>query len=76
MGWFALVAPTGMPAAAIERCHRVMQALLADKEIAERITTIGLLVDGSLGVDAVGAFLCSEATRWSAITREIGLLPE
>ena len=76
VGWFALVAPTGTPAAAIERSHRDIQTLLADREIAERIATIGPLVDGSLGVDTVGAFLRSEATRWLAITQEIGVLPE
>ena len=76
VGWFVLVAPTGTPAAAIERCHRDIQALLADKDIAERIATIGPLVDGSLAVDAVGSFLRSEAKRWSAITQEIGVLPE
>ena len=76
VGWFALVAPTGTPAAAIERSHRDIQTLLADREIAERIATIGPLVDGSLGVDTVGAFLRSEATRWLAISQEIGVLPE
>jgi tripartite-type tricarboxylate transporter receptor subunit TctC len=76
VGWFAVVAPTGTPAAAIERCHRDVNALLADKEIAERIAAIGPLVDGSLGLEAVAAFLRNESVRWAAITKEIGLLPE
>ena len=76
VGWFALVAPTGTPAAAILRSNRDINALLADKEVAERIATIGPQVDASMGVDAVGAFLRSEATRWQTITKEIGVLPE
>jgi tripartite-type tricarboxylate transporter receptor subunit TctC len=76
VGWFAVVAPTGTPAAAIDRSNRDINALLADKEMAERIAAIGPLVDGSMGVDAVGAFLRSEATRWQAVTKEIGVLPE
>jgi tripartite-type tricarboxylate transporter receptor subunit TctC len=76
VGWFAVVAPAGTPAAAIERCNRDINALLADKDVAERIAAIGPLVDGSMGVDAVGAFLRSESTRWQAITKEIGVLPE
>jgi tripartite-type tricarboxylate transporter receptor subunit TctC len=76
VGWFAVVAPTGTPAAAIERCHRDVNALLADKEIAERIAAIGPLVDASMGLDAVAAFLRSESQRWLVITREIGVLPE
>ena len=76
VGWFALVAPTGTPAPAIERCNRDIQLLLAEKGIAERIAAIGPLVDGSMGADAVGTFLRNEAARWLAITQEIGLLPE
>jgi tripartite-type tricarboxylate transporter receptor subunit TctC len=76
VGWFAVVAPTGTPAAAIERSNRDLNALLADKDVAERIGAIGPLVDASMGVEAVGAFLRSESVRWQAITAEIGVLPE
>ena len=76
VGWFAVVAPTGTPAAAIDRCNRDLNALLNDKDVAERIATIGPLVDGSMNADAVGAFLRAETGRWQAATREIGVLPE
>jgi tripartite-type tricarboxylate transporter receptor subunit TctC len=76
VGWFAVVAPTGTPAAAIERSNRDINALLNDKEVAERIATIGPLVDGSMNADAAGAFLRAEAARWQAVTQEIGVLPE
>jgi tripartite-type tricarboxylate transporter receptor subunit TctC len=76
VGWFALVAPTGTPTVAVERSNRDMNALLRDKEMADRIAAIGPIVDGSMGVEQVGAFLRSEATRWAAVTQEIGLLPE
>ena len=76
VGWFALVAPTGTPAAVVERVNRDVNALLADKDVTDRIALIGPLVDASMGVDAVGAFLRSESARWAAIAREIGVLPE
>ena len=76
VGWFAVVAPAGTPAAVIERCNRDINALLVDKDVAERIGNIGPLVDGSMGTDAVGAFLRGEAARWQGITKEIGVLPE
>ena len=76
VGWFAVVAPTGTLAAAIERSNRDINALLADKEVAERIASIGPLVDSSMNVEAVGAFLRSESARWQTITKEIGVLPE
>ena len=76
VGWFALVAPTGTPAAVIERVNRDVNAQLADKEVTERIGAIGPIVDGSMNVAAVAAFLRDEQERWTAITKEIGLLPE
>jgi tripartite-type tricarboxylate transporter receptor subunit TctC len=40
VGWFAVVAPTGTPAAAVERLNRDLNAVLTDREVAERIATI------------------------------------
>jgi len=76
VGWFAIVAPVGTPAVATERSHRDVNALLNDKDVAERIAAIGPVVDGSMSVDQVGGFLRSESIRWTAITKEIGVLPE
>ncbi len=76
VGWFAVVAPTGTPQAAIDRCNRDLNALLNDKEVADRIATIGPITDGSMGVAQVGNFLRDEAARWGAITKELGVLPE
>lgn len=76
VGWFVVVAPTGTPAAAIERSNRDINVLLNDKEVADRIGLIGPIVDGSMNVSQVGAFLRSESVRWTEIVKEIGVLPE
>ena len=76
VGWFAVVAPTGTPAAVLDRANRDINALLTEKDVAERIAAIGPLVDASMGTDAVGAFLRGESARWAAIAKEIGVLPE
>ena len=76
VGWFAVVAPTGTPQAAIQRANHDINALLNEREFAERIALIGPMADGSMSVDQVGAFLQSERARWEAATKEIGVLPE
>ena len=76
VGWFAVVAPNGTPAAVLDRANRDINALLTEKDVAERIAAIGPLVDASMGTDAVGAFLRGESARWAAIAKEIGVLPE
>jgi tripartite-type tricarboxylate transporter receptor subunit TctC len=76
VGWFAIVAPTGMPPAVVQRVNRDVNAALADRALADRIAAIGPIADASMGVEQVGAFLRAEHQRWAAATREIGLLPE
>jgi tripartite-type tricarboxylate transporter receptor subunit TctC len=76
VGWFAIVAPTGTPAAVVQRVNRDVNAMLAERATAERIAAIGPIADATMGVDQVGAFLRSEHQSWAAATKEIGLLPE
>ncbi len=76
VGWFAVVAPKGTPQPVITRANRDISALLADKEVADRIATIGPIAEPGLSVEQVAAFLAGEHTRWAAITKEIGVLPE
>jgi tripartite-type tricarboxylate transporter receptor subunit TctC len=76
VGWFAVVAPAGTPPAVVDRANRDINALLNDKDVADRIATIGPIVDGSMGVAQVGAFLHAESARCAEIAKEIGILPE
>lgn len=76
VGWFAVVAPSGTPAATVEKVNRDINAVLADKDVVEKIAAIGPVVDPGMSADAVGKFLRSEASRWQAIAQEIGVLPE
>ena len=76
IGWFALVAPVGTPAETIQRVNRDLNALLAERDVAERIAAIGPIAEPGATPAQVGEFLAAEHRRWSEITREIGLLPE
>jgi tripartite-type tricarboxylate transporter receptor subunit TctC len=76
VGWFAVVAPTGTPQAAIERFNRDLNAALAEREIADRIAAIGPIPEAGLRPDQVGALLSAEHARWGEVTKEIGILPE
>ncbi|MEK8026564.1 Bug family tripartite tricarboxylate transporter substrate binding protein [Pseudaquabacterium rugosum] len=76
VGWFALVAPAGSPTAVIERVNRDVQALQGDAELATRIAAIGPLVEPGLDLAQTAAVLQTERQRWTALAREIGVLPE
>ena len=76
VGWFAIVAPAGTPAAVIERVNRDVGALLADPEIAGRIATVGPIAAPGYSPQKTGEFLAQEHARWAEITKEIDILPE
>lgn len=76
VGWFALVAPVGTPTAVVERVNKDLNALLAEREVAERIAAIGPVVEPGQSPSAVAGLLRAEHERWASITREIGVLPE
>jgi tripartite-type tricarboxylate transporter receptor subunit TctC len=76
VGWFAIVAPKGTPQQAITKLNREVNTLLADKDLSARIATIGPLTDATMAEEDVRKFLAAELTRWTEVTKEIGVLPE
>jgi tripartite-type tricarboxylate transporter receptor subunit TctC len=76
VGWFAIVAPKGTPAAVLTKFNHEINLALADKELATRIANIGPLADATMSESDVTKFLSAELARWTEVTREIGVLPE
>ncbi len=76
VGWFCVVAPTGTPPAVVQRMGKEIDAVLSDSEVAQRIAAIGPLAEPLGGVEKTAAFLQREHARWSAVAKEIDLLPE
>ena len=76
VGWFALLAPTGTPAAVIQRVNRDMDKVLADPDIAQRLYDFGLVNEGAGTPESLNDFLRAERDRWSKLVKEIGLQPE
>jgi len=75
-GFMAIVAPTGTPAAAIQRFNRDLDAVLSDKEMAAKLLAVGPMTEGAGTPEQMGAFLNAEHTRWGKLTKDIGILPE
>jgi tripartite-type tricarboxylate transporter receptor subunit TctC len=76
VGWFALLAPTGTPAAVIQRANRDMDKVLTDEEMAKRLFDLGLVNEGAGTPESLNDFLRAERERWARLAKEIGLQPE
>ncbi len=76
IGWFGVVAPVGTPAPVVLRLNQEINKLLAERDVAERILTIGPIVEPGGSIDQFAGFLQNEHQRWGQVAKEIGLLPE
>lgn len=76
VGWFALVAPAGTPAAVVQRVNRDMERVLTDAEIAKRLYDLGLVNEGAGTPESLSEFLRGERLRWAKLVSDIGLQPE
>jgi len=75
-GWFAVVAPTGTPRAAIERMNLEFNRLLLDGEMEQRLRALGIYTEGTGPPEEIDAFLKSERAFWSRVVRELKIEPE
>jgi len=74
--WFAVVAPTGTPASAIQRMNLEMNRLLLEPDIEEKLRGLGVYTEGSGTPEQVDAFFRSEREAWNRIVRELKIEPE
>jgi tripartite-type tricarboxylate transporter receptor subunit TctC len=75
-GWNALVAPTGTPAAVIDKANRDLDRALREPELAERLLALGSMVEGAGTPASVATFLKTEREAWGRIVRSLGIQPE
>ena len=73
--WNGVLAPTGTPAAIIERIHAVLAKPLNDPAIRKQMEAIGYEVSGD-GPAKFAAFLRAETAKWAKVAKAAGIRPE
>lgn len=76
VGWFAVVAPVGTPANAIERLNKEWDAALREPDVIKRYRDMGVYGDSAGTPASTQAFIRSQYDDWGKVVREIGLQPE
>jgi tripartite-type tricarboxylate transporter receptor subunit TctC len=69
--WFGFFAPAGTPKEAVARLHADIGKVLQTREVADRLTGLGIAVAGGTPEQFAG-FLRSEATKWAKIVKDSG----
>ncbi|HTH80864.1 MAG TPA: tripartite tricarboxylate transporter substrate binding protein [Ramlibacter sp.] len=68
-GWFGLLAPTGTPAAVIEKIYRDTGKVLAMPDVKETLAKIGMAPIGNSPAEFAAA-MDAESKRWAEIVRK------
>ncbi len=69
LGWFGLMAPTGTPAAVIDKVYRDTAKALDGADLRKRFDDIGMAPVGNAPADFAKA-IREEAVRWAKVIRE------
>ena len=72
VGWHAVFAPRGTPDPTVQRLNQVFDETLRARDVAERLTSLGMTVSGGSSQQVVQA-IKDEGDKWSRLIAEIGL---
>jgi len=70
--WYGVFAPRGTPAAIIAKLNTTLNEIIADPAVRERLTTAGVVVQGSTA-EAFGRYMANEFARWKAVRVAAGI---
>jgi len=75
-GWFAVVAPVGVPAEIVTRLNREIGEYLKDAELRQRLLAFGLATEGAGTPESTGEFIRQEQEAWRALAKELDVQPQ
>jgi tripartite-type tricarboxylate transporter receptor subunit TctC len=70
--WYGFFAPRGTPSAVIARLNTVINEVVADPAVKERLTKAGVAVRGSTP-EAFGSHMSDELRRWNKVREAAGI---
>jgi tripartite-type tricarboxylate transporter receptor subunit TctC len=70
--WYGVFAPRGTPPAVIGKLNKMLNEILAEDAVRQRLTAAGVVVEGSTP-EAFGRFMATEFARWNAVREAAGI---
>ncbi|PWT89254.1 MAG: hypothetical protein C5B56_07430 [Proteobacteria bacterium] len=76
--WNAIFAPSGTPAASVDKLFDMIAAAQADASLRKRFADLGAVVPSreAAGPAALKALVVSEVERWKSVLRDAGVVPQ
>jgi tripartite-type tricarboxylate transporter receptor subunit TctC len=73
VSWHMLFAPAATPKPVLDRLHLEMTRIMADPEMKQKASTIGLLPIDPPTIPETVKYLASEREKWGSLVRKLGL---
>jgi tripartite-type tricarboxylate transporter receptor subunit TctC len=73
VSWHVLLAPSGTPAAAVNRLHGEMKRIMQLPEMIQKISAIGLIPQPVPSIEEQRQYITAEGAKWSALVKSLGL---
>jgi tripartite-type tricarboxylate transporter receptor subunit TctC len=73
VSWHVLLAPAATPGSVIARLHAEMKRIMANPDMAKRVSELGLIPFDTPPVDGIRTYIRSEQEKWGSLVRTLGL---
>lgn len=74
--WNGIFGPAGLPRPVVDRLHTELQAVLADKEVQDKLAQIGFEVWPTKTPDEFGKYVADQLAHWTTLIKQAGIKPE
>ena len=74
--WNGIFGPTGLPPAVVQRLNTELQAVLADKDLQDKLSQIGFQVWPSKTPEEFAQYVAQQLTHWRTLIQQAGIQPE
>jgi tripartite-type tricarboxylate transporter receptor subunit TctC len=75
MGWFGVFAPTGVPAAVVERVNADVNRIMQQPDLIARLAELGVYPQTGSPKD-LGNYLAEQQAVWKKVVNDLGLQPQ
>lgn len=74
--WNGIFGPAGLPRPVVDRLNTELQAVLADKEVQDKLAQIGFEVWPTKTPDEFGKYVADQLAHWTTLIKQAGIKPE
>lgn len=74
--WNGIFGPAGLPRPIVERLHAELQAVLAEKDVQDKLAQIGFEVWPSASPEEFAKYVADQLAHWGALIKQAGIKPE